>query len=63
MEGGLAIGAWMALWVQCYAVTAHGIWRTHWPSAACTLEQPSITVAVFDLITELTGEAAFKSGH
>lgn len=63
MEGGLAIGAWLALWRQSYALTAQGIWRSHWPSDSCTLEQPSITVSMFDLITELTAQTVFSSGH
>lgn len=52
MVGGLAIGAWIALWQQCYAITATGVWRTHWPDNRHTLRQPALVVAMFDLVTE-----------
>lgn len=58
MEGGLTTVAWAALWQQCHATTGFGAWRTAWPDGCAVLEQPSITVDVFSLITAMVVEAS-----
>ena len=58
MEGGLNAVAWAELWRQCHATSGFGVWRTDWPDGCATLEQPSITVDVFNLITVMVVEAS-----
>jgi hypothetical protein len=58
MEGGLSVVAWAALWQQCHATTGMGAWRTEWPDGKSVLEQSSITVDVFGLITSMALEAS-----
>ena len=50
MEGGLSIDAWMALWLNCHAVTGMGTWQQAWPDGRPLVEQPMIAVEMFSLI-------------
>lgn len=58
MEGGLTMSAWMTLWYASHAITMMGVWRIDWPDGGCTLDQPAILVAVFDLIDSMRLEAS-----
>lgn len=62
MEGGLGMPAWFKLWENSYAVSQMGVWRIAWPDGLSTLEQPAITVAMFDLIKNMLMEARDSDG-
>jgi hypothetical protein len=62
MEGGLSVGAWIALWQASHAVTSMGAWRVSWPDGGSTLVQPALTIAMFELIAVTLREATEKNG-
>lgn len=62
MDGGLSIAAWLKLWLMCHAVMTDGILRIGWPDGRCAVEQPAITVAVFDLIGSVVAEGYKSDG-
>jgi hypothetical protein len=62
MDGGLSISAWLILWIECQAPGMSGPWRAHWPDGKSVLEQPALTVAMFELISTVYGGAMKQNG-
>lgn len=54
--GGWPLSNWLELWEACHVSGFNGPMRAAWPDGKSALDQPAITVAVFDLI----GDAVAK---
>jgi len=50
VEGGLSIGQWMALWGKCHAWVMGCPMRLQWPDGGSLMDQPALTVEMFELI-------------
>jgi hypothetical protein len=49
-EGGLPMWVWMALFNRCFNYTQQGPQWAAWPDGGSLLEQPALTVSIFDII-------------
>ena len=63
MEGGLSVSAWVVLWKQCHAMTGDGVWRVAWPDGGALIDQPALTVSMFDVVTAVVMEARNSNGR
>lgn len=54
---GLSMEGWLGLWSECFANVQGSLVRMAWPDGRSLVEQPSLGVEMFDLIT---GEAMKK---
>jgi hypothetical protein len=52
----------MALWHGCHVAGFAGAQRIAWPDGKSLLEQPAITVAVFDMISDQQMKSAKAGG-
>jgi hypothetical protein len=62
LDGGLPVVAWVKLWSMCHAVMADGIIRTDWPDGGTAIDQPMVTVQMFDVISSVVSEACKSDG-
>lgn len=46
----MVMSSWVRLWSTCHAFVQGAPVRLAWPDGRSTLEQPAITVLMFDLI-------------
>jgi hypothetical protein len=62
LEGGLDVDSWLRLWKCCHAATGQGIWRTSWPDDTCALQQPALTIAMFDVLSNIVAKEIYSDG-
>lgn len=49
---GLSERAWLELWFGCHTAGFGGASRLAWPDGKSLIEQPAITVKVFEMISD-----------
>lgn len=55
---GLSERAWMELWFGCHTGGFSGAMRLAWPDGKSLIEQPAITVKVFEMISDQMQKSA-----
>jgi hypothetical protein len=53
---------WLTLWQGCHVPGFGSAVRTAWPDGKSLIEQPAITIAVFDMISNQQTKAAKAGG-
>jgi len=56
MVSGLHVSAWVSLYKSCHSFVMGDAIMRGWPDGGTVLEQPAVTVTMFDVIAEEIGK-------